>query len=59
LLEQRRRDYGISIQVLDESGQRLVDGTYLPPPPPPPAAPPPPPPPRAPPPGANAFNAAS
>ncbi|MCO3731071.1 HAMP domain-containing histidine kinase [Pseudomonas aeruginosa] len=30
LLEQRRRDYGISIQVLDESGQRLVDGTYLP-----------------------------
>lgn len=38
LLEQRRRDYGISIQVLDESGQRLVDGTYLPRPSPPPAA---------------------
>jgi len=33
LLEQRRRDYDLSVQVLDESGQRLVDGTYLPRPP--------------------------
>lgn len=33
LLEQRRRDFDLSVQVLDESGQRLVDGTYLPRPP--------------------------
>ncbi|MDF3934931.1 sensor histidine kinase, partial [Pseudomonas citronellolis] len=33
LLEQRRHDYDLSVQVLDESGQRLVDGTYLPRPP--------------------------
>ncbi len=30
LLESRRKDYELSVQVLDESGQRLVNGTYLP-----------------------------
>ncbi|AGI25266.1 sensor histidine kinase [Pseudomonas sp. MT3] len=30
LLETRRRQYELSVQVLDESGQRLVNGTYLP-----------------------------
>ncbi len=33
LLEQRRHDFDLSVQVLDETGQRLVDGTYLPRPP--------------------------
>ncbi|SDH40173.1 sensor histidine kinase [Pseudomonas panipatensis] len=35
-LVQRRHDFELSVQVLDESGQRLVDGTYLPRPPRPP-----------------------
>lgn len=33
LLETRRQQYELSVQVLDDSGQRLVNGTYLPRPP--------------------------
>lgn len=33
LLQTRRQQYELSVQVLDESGQRLVNGTYLPRPP--------------------------
>lgn len=33
LLESRRQQYELSVQVLDETGQRLVNGTYLPRPP--------------------------
>ncbi|MCP8466544.1 HAMP domain-containing histidine kinase [Pseudomonas sp. ZM23] len=33
LLDTRRQQYELSVQVLDESGQRLVNGTYLPRPP--------------------------
>lgn len=33
LLENRRQQYELSVQVLDETGQRLVNGTYLPRPP--------------------------
>ncbi|MNZ52436.1 Sensor protein PfeS [compost metagenome] len=33
LLEQRRRDFSLSVQVFDESGERLVHGTYPPRPP--------------------------